>query len=356
MVSLRSAVLWTMLSLCAFAAAEAAIFRSGWYLDFLEPVSSTGQLELRLYWLGNASSTRRQEVLVLGDSRMAEGFSARQAQAAVGNRLRFWNAGVGGTSPRVWYYFIRDADPTRTRFAAIVLPLDRYYDDLNKRAVDLNYAAGRLRITDCIAFARSVDLPGQKFGMFSGCMFKGIVFRRDVAAFLSDIPKRIRVSEDWRENGIGYVNGYEGKAEDVSGIAVDRANRRIDFPARLNEMQRFTITETVLPSAEREPADLTAYRKLWLGRILDLYARSPTRIVFVEMPQRPVAMEESGAPTRFEEWVRSRGDVRTIPPETFRDLERPELFADGLHLNHLGRPLFSERLGVRVEDSLLDGR
>jgi lysophospholipase L1-like esterase len=36
------------------------------------------------------------------------------------------------------------------------------------------------------------------------------------------------------------------------------------------------------------------------------------------------------------------------------DLERPELFADGLHLNRDGRPIFSERLAAKTE-SILNG-
>jgi len=47
--------------------------------------------------------------------------------------------------------------------------------------------------------------------------------------------------------------------------------------------------------------------------------------------------------------------VTILPGEMFRDLEHPEVYADGLHLNHVGRPLFSERLGRKVAE-ILEGR
>jgi hypothetical protein len=47
--------------------------------------------------------------------------------------------------------------------------------------------------------------------------------------------------------------------------------------------------------------------------------------------------------------------VTVLPGETFTDLERPEVFADALHLNREGRPIFSTRLGEKVESVLAGG-
>jgi hypothetical protein len=33
---------------------------------------------------------------------------------------------------------------------------------------------------------------------------------------------------------------------------------------------------------------------------------------------------------------------------TFRDLERPEVFFDGLHLNKIGRGIFTERIAAQI--------
>jgi len=93
---------------------------------------------------------------------------------------------------------------------------------------------------------------------------------------------------------------------------------------------------------------LREYRAHWLGKIVDLYAGTKAKIVFLEMPRGPVARMESGVPAYVLDSLRSRPNVQVLPVDAFHDLERPELFADGLHLNRAGRPLFSQRLAQRL--------
>ncbi len=111
---------WTFISLIAFLVAEGAIFRLGWYNKYLEPESSAGMVESYLFWLKHTLPTAVPEVMVLGDSRIAEGFSSRDADRVAGNKIHFWNFGMGGTSPRIWYYVLRDADPDSAQ-----IPRDR---------------------------------------------------------------------------------------------------------------------------------------------------------------------------------------------------------------------------------------
>ena len=57
------------------------------------------------------------------------GFSARTAdQEAQPWGLRFVAAGLGGTRLRVWNYLLRELDPHRDRYGAIVLVV-RDYDE-----------------------------------------------------------------------------------------------------------------------------------------------------------------------------------------------------------------------------------
>jgi lysophospholipase L1-like esterase len=47
--------------------------------------------------------------------------------------------------------------------------------------------------------------------------------------------------------------------------------------------------------------------------------------------------------------------ITILPADTFVDLERPELFADGLHLNREGRPVFSARVAKQTDAILARG-
>ncbi|MDQ1469619.1 MAG: hypothetical protein QOJ99_1099 [Bryobacterales bacterium] len=355
--TLQQAVLWTVITVAAFFLVDAAVFRSGWYNSYLELNSTTGQLEAHLFWLRHEKPAGVPEAAVIGDSRIAEGFSARTAGEAAGDKLHFWNLGVPGSSPRTWYYLLRDGDPDHRRFKAIAFGIDHYSDQDGtnneaNRLADLNYLVGRLRLTDCWDFAQSYPSPEKSRMALTGCLFKALPVRRDVQDLLSNLKERLAAAKEWRNNGHGYIDGYGGKPEDLAGLTVDFEKRTLNFPPGAKEWQRSAAYATILPAEAPQTGELTVYRKLWIGRILDLYKDSSTRIIFLELPRAPVPTPEFKAPPRFIQSVMNRPRLTVLPPETFRDLETPEKFADGLHLNHVGRPVFSSRIGQKVAETV----
>jgi hypothetical protein len=353
--ALRKPLLWTVASLALFLLVESLIFRLGWYNTYLEPDSSAGTVETHLSWLRRFPHADLPEVLVVGDSRIAEGFSAPAAGTADGNRIRYWNFGIGGATPRIWYYELRDGDPTRRRFAAIVLALDQYsdqdsVDSIQDRFIDLNFVIGRLRLSDCADFASSMKTREYQARALSGCLLKGIALRRDAQEFLRHRKDRLKRAKDWRVNGLGYVNGYPGHAEDLRGLSADFVNRTIHFPPGLDTERHDTVQAMVMREPAPQTGETTQYRKLWLGRIIDLYKDSPTQIVFLELPRAPLPIPESPQPAAFLEWALRRPHVSAVPSSTFRDLERPEMFFDGLHLDSVGRGIFTERIATRIPE------
>lgn len=350
---LKNAVWWSVITLLAFFTLDAAIFRSGWYGKYLQPNSSTGIVEDHLYWLLHTPRVKKGEVLVLGDSRVAEGFSAPTAGAEGANRLKFWNFGLPGASVRNWYYVLRNADPDRHRFKAIVLSLERYTDDDSAdnppdRIADLGYSLGRLRLTDCRDFAMSMTSPERRQTALSGCLFKGLPLRADIHEFLLEAAARIKAADASREHGLAWMDGYTGIPENLTGLSADIEHGVINFPAGLNPVRTMSIKQSVLPVWAPDRGQTTAYRKLWIGRILDLYRDTDTRIIFIEMPRAPLALPDGKVPPRFLQSIAGRSQVSVIPADRFRELERPELFGDGLHLNSTGRALFSAKLSREV--------
>jgi hypothetical protein len=349
-------VLWTLASLLLYVGLEAAIFRSGWYSNYLEPNSTAGEVEYHLFWLRHAARPKVPDVLVIGDSRIAEGFSAPIAGTAVHDQLHFINFGLPGSSPRVWYYLLRDADPKRDRFSAIVIAFDQYSDqdkleDPHNRRTDLNYVEGRLGLSDCYDFSQSFSDRERRPGVFSSCIMKGAAFRSDVQDFLADIPSRLDRAKDWRNKGAGYIDGYGGKSEELTGLTVDREKHTIHFPPGVTDLQTKTIQLTVFPQPVPQTGALRRYRRQWLGGILNLYKDSATRIVFIQIPRAPWPAPEAAEPARFVESAQRNPGLTVLPERTFEDLERPETFADGLHLNRAGRELFSVKLAQSVVSS-----
>jgi hypothetical protein len=347
------ALLWTIASLVAFLAADAAIFRLNWYYKYLEPDSSAGMVESYIFWLKHTLPATVPEVMVLGDSRIAEGFSSRDADRLTGNKVHFWNFGMGGTSPRVWYYVLRDADPTRRRFRAIAIELDQYSDEDNldsrpNRLIDLNFIIGRLRLTDCPDFAASMVSWEFKSRALAGCLFKGIPLRRDAQEFLLHVSDRIKRSKEWRNKGLFYTTGYPGREENLEGLSADFARRTIVYPPGIDAQRRSSIEAMTMPAPAPQTGETTRYRELWLGRIVDLYKDSPTQIIFFELPRAPLPRPEGLVPAIYLQSALQRPRVAALPQNTFRDLERPEVFFDGLHLNRIGRGIFSARIAEKI--------
>ena len=269
---LRRAIRWTALSLLVFVVVEAALFRLPWYLQYLQPNSSTGMFELSLYLLRHYRPDHVNEVLAVGDSRMAEGFSAWNATVLSGDqRLYFWNAGIAGSTPRVWYYYLRDADPNRNRFRAIVIGLDHYsdedsYDSAQNRLTDLNYVVGRLRIGDIWDFSSSMrEVPNQRAALV-GATLKGTVLRRDLHEFLEDIPKRVGLEKDAHRHGLIYGQNYNGRVGNLHGLMADWQNKTLSFPAGLDEDEKAPLTRAIFPVLPSHTGELTRYRRRWLWK------------------------------------------------------------------------------------------
>ena len=138
----------------------ALLFSTHLYPSVLEPDSAAGQFELTLMREQRAQQENGGNmVLPLGDSRMSY-------QPRLSNELTpqtgyvFRNAGIPGSDVRTWYYMLRELDPTRRRYRAIVIGVNDYDDEDTSDQPDddlrsLHLCAVRLRLSDALDFACS---------------------------------------------------------------------------------------------------------------------------------------------------------------------------------------------------------
>jgi len=172
-------------------------------------------------------SVAPDEVLVIGDSRIAEGLSAPLANRSRGDHgYYFANASAVGSTPRCWYYELRDIDPGRTRYSAVVLPVESY-DDIDppenyaNRTLDMHYVAARLRYSDVIDFTCSFGKARERFEALRGSLFKGFIYQQDVLAFIENPEKRLSNVEQRRIHGPEWRDRYRGRSADLSGLEVN---------------------------------------------------------------------------------------------------------------------------------------
>src|SRR6266853_1270531 len=96
-------------ALLALFLLDAAVFRTRFYPSLVAPESTTGWLEMRDYQETHRKPTGARQLVLLGDSRMNSGFAARLAnEVGAGRGYEFASLAVLGSSPRCWYYQLRD--------------------------------------------------------------------------------------------------------------------------------------------------------------------------------------------------------------------------------------------------------
>lgn len=309
------------LSTLALFALDAALFRTHLYQPYIEPQSYAGQAALA------AEPAADTTIYVLGDSRIAEGLSAPTATASSpSSHARFFNASVPGSTLRVWHYLLREADPTAARFQAIVLPFDDYDDedgpwDWADRTLDLQIATFLLQINDLPTLIPSFAHPAPALEAARALLFRGFLLKDDLQQFLLHPTQRLEAARQWNAHGREWLDAYPGNP---GSLAETQPNPRQARPL------------------EPQHGHYAAYRRFWLGKILDRYRRSPTRLVAIRVPRAPYP--QNHPPGLLPSAVHEFPALTVLHPDTFADLERPEFFFDDLHLNAKGRSAFSQRL------------
>jgi hypothetical protein len=322
-------------------------------------MSATGYLERILYSEIHRPASGKKEVLAIGNSRVAEGFSAKLAnQETPQDDYWFSNFGVSGTGDRVWYYLVRDVDPLRNRYAAIALPIDDYtdpddYEDVADRVGEMPLLVNRLRLSDIVPYTLSYTKWHSRLEVLRGLLMEGTVYQRDFQDFAEHPSRRLKRVAEFRAKGPQARYDYGGMDHSLAGLAVDYAHKQITFPAGMPEKQRQDLTG-IFFSQPPQMGRNRAFEVRWLGALVDLYRGSKTRIVLYQIPRSPAPRPQplTHLPWTIVDELRKRDWVRVIDPHAFEDLEKPELFADHVHLNAAGRKLFSPRLAEAVKAQL----
>jgi hypothetical protein len=348
-----------LLAMVGLFGLDALLFRTRLYPSYLEPDSSTGLFELILHREQAAQAANDDNMVVtLGNSRFA--YSPRLSNdVAWQTGYVFRHAGVAGSDVRTWYYMLRDLDPTARRYRAIVFGVDDYEDEdelfnPNDDMRSLHYVVARLRWSDAWDFARSFDSRQLQWEAFRGALLKGLVYQSDFRAFLSDPLKRIQYVQLTRRGFERWTYGFVETDKSMAGLEIDWSNWSVKFPPGFDQDQRDTVRNSLMRKAAPQIGRMAGYRRLWFGRILDRYARSRTRLVFIRLPRGPILRPDHVIRTTsasIREFA-SRPNVLLSDEHAFDSLERPELFRDALHLNREGIARFSPMLAEKIAGML----
>ena len=240
-----------LLSVTGLFGLDALLFRTELYPRFLDPESAAGTFELTLRREKQAQRLYGDNLVAcFGDSRL--GLSPREAARVApetGYLLRL--AGVAGSDPRTWYYLLRDLDPSRRRYRALVFAVNDYSDEDGKYdpADDirpLHYVINRLRLADVPDFCRIFPAGPLQREAFRGSLLKGFVYHADVQAFLASPMNRIRYVRLCNQGWPQWTWNYEESPRTMVGLRIDWASpgKRPSLPAQTT----FSATQSVRSS------------------------------------------------------------------------------------------------------------
>ncbi|MGO9010268.1 MAG: hypothetical protein ACLQPN_09205 [Bryobacteraceae bacterium] len=341
------------LALLLFFALDALAFRTGWYVSILEPNSTAGFLETYLNIEEQRPIGRYRQVLAVGDSRM--GLKTRVADLLTAETgCSFGTISVPGTTPRCWYYMLREVDPDCDRYAAILVPLDTYddrsWDDLADRDLDINYLTPLLRVGDLPGFVFSYPSWSNRAHAAEAVLLKGLAYQHDFQAFLEHPRTRMQYVRLQEEHAREWYYNAVWERHSLAGMSVDWNAKTVALPAWLEPAKRREVQQVLLDDPPPYSADFARYRRHWLRAILDRYRGSRTRFLFLRLPRGPVVRPETPPPDPHSVVRRfaAAGRIILLPEHMFDSLEHPELFGDALHLNEEGGYQFSMMLAGEV--------
>ena len=336
------------LALVFFLALDSLAFRTG-YTSILEPNSTAGYLEQFLWNEIHRPLDGPNQVLAVGDSRV--GLKTRVAdQLTPETGYTLATIAVPGTTPRCWYYMLREVDPRRDRYAAILVPFDTYndreFEPVADRELDLRYLAPLLRLSDLWSFSMSYTEWPLRALAARTVLLKGMAFQQDFQAYLAHRHARQENVRLVHRLGASWIYTSVWERHNLEGIEVDwAANRITAFPDWMDAERRRGAEDVLLRPVAPVTPSYAVYRLRWIGAIIDRYRGTRTRIFFYRLPRGPVV--RPGLPEDADSSVRQlarRPGVTLADEHTFDSLERPELFGDAMHLNEAGGIEFSRRL------------
>ena len=175
-----------LLGIVAFLCVDGAIFHSGLYVSILAPGSYAGRVERITLAEEKRAPSGMKEVLVLGDSRIAEGFSASLAnELGSPAGIKFVSLAEPAASANTWYYMLRKVDPTKRRYSAIIIPYGLGYEPNNADPLRISMTAPLLRYGDSFHFASGFQRWSGRFRAFISCILRGSAYQNDVVYLLA---------------------------------------------------------------------------------------------------------------------------------------------------------------------------
>lgn len=340
----------------AWLGVEVALSNRHLYGRLLEPKSYAGRVTEVLVAAGRFESENIESgrVLVLGDSRMGEGFSARLANESETASFRWFNGAVAGSTLRVWAFLLERLAGDGCRYDWVVAPLQSYaaasIDRKANRILDVQCMVPLSNPWKALRFAGSFEDRGLRVPMFVRAAVPSVGLRDDILALLRDPVGRfqglIRPGSLYRS-----MYAYRGRNDNVASVLSWDGENYTFSPGTDVALQKELGNQLSRVPSLRDVSAETDYQRHWMSVISRACARMGARLVILRAPRGPMGMAYAKE-TDADLWSILDPGMETpvvLRCETFVPLETPLHFFDSVHMNALGREAFTSRLAAELE-------
>jgi hypothetical protein len=357
-----------LLALGAFLLLDNLVFRSGAYSWIQNPEALSGQLYNAVYYERARNASRKQDVLITGNSRIDWAFWPQLYNTShPESRFSLIRAAVAATNEKMWYFILSTVDPKQDRYAAIVIPVASYHVEpwIVDEENDYNNVQMLSQILPLSYWKQLIDSFSNSDARRRAVQSAAIAstgFGDDLVDLFVHPHRRIQRLAVRKSAGWTWLDdwpGMDGSMEDFSFDA--DLGTILTLPKGLDLfVQKETATEFKRPApdeAKRFTDRNAAFQARWLTKIIDLYKNSRTQLIFIQLPRGPVPIPArepiSGAPD-LRTLLPASGNVTFAEESSFLEFEKPEYFYDAIHLNSIGRKLFTSRLGDLLTGILIE--
>ncbi len=342
--------------LLVWFAVESLVYRSGAYLRIASSESNTGAVVNSLMMLEAQYQAGRRTVLVLGDSRVAEGFSGPTASAA--GDIVFINIAVPGSTPRTWYYLLREINRRGYSVEAVLLAMPSQVpaSRLPDWPLSPNQDLPLLGLRDLGSYPRSFDSEVMRRRARQALLFPAMTLRQDTRALLVDPGERWVEITQTRALYLAAVPGYPGRDSRMPELAMSTDRTVTDF-GQASAEQRAQIQVLIDDQAKSSDLQTLAlnreYLSRWIGKTVRLMQHQGARTLVAALPRAPYPelLTAQPGPPMPELWAGIPG-LTSLPEGLLADLEQAQYFFDAIHANRAGREQISSRLGDSVRAAL----
>jgi hypothetical protein len=361
-LAIRNPLWLVAASLAAFLALDNGIFRSGLYARFANTETLPAQVFNTVHFENLRPATGKREIFLAGASTMHWAFWCKQYNLAHENTgYAFVMGAIAGTNEEMWYYVLRAVDPDRDRYAAIVIPnagyiVESWHDDEAENYDDAQMLAPILSLSEWPGVIANFQNPDLRWKAALLAAFPSHGYAADLQdLILHPSLRAARLRQRWA-GGAFWLYDWPGTPGSMQDFRAGPGNGGVAvFPSDLNNFERAnSIDEFTRPSA-RDATLYTArnaqFQAFWLNKIIARYAGSSTILIFAQIPRWPMPLPArgpiAGAPD-LRQLLTHEDNTVFLPENAFVALEQPKYFHDTIHLNNLGRAIFTNLLGDQV--------